>query len=107
MTGYYPEGRLINTSENLSALQSVSQLTDAYHDGKILEARAVVCDSSHNLIVELGNMKGIIPREEGAMGIREGTVRDIAVISRVNRPVCFIITGFKKDEFGKTVAILS
>ena len=46
MTGYYPEGRLINTLENLSALQSVSQLTDAYHDGKILEARAVVCDSS-------------------------------------------------------------
>ena len=107
MTGYYPEGRLINTLENLSALQSVSQLTDAYHDGKILEARAVVCDSSHNLIVELGSMKGIIPREEGAMGIREGTVRDIAVISRVNRPVCFIITGFKKDELGKTFAVLS
>ena len=107
MTGYYPEGRLINTLENLAALQSVSQITEAYHDGKILEARAVVCDSSHNLIVDLGIMKGIIPREDGAIGIREGTVRDIAVISRVNRPVCFMITGFKKDEYGKTVAVLS
>ncbi|MBQ5563538.1 MAG: S1 RNA-binding domain-containing protein, partial [Clostridia bacterium] len=107
MTGYYPEGRLINTLENLTALQSVSQITEAYHDGKILEARAVVCDSSHNLIVDLGIMKGIIPREDGAIGIREGTVRDIAVISRVNRPVCFMITGFKKDEYGKTVAVLS
>lgn len=107
MTGYYPEGRLINTVENISAMQSLSQLTDAYHSGKILEARAVVCDSSHNLIVDLGIMKGIIPRDEGAIGIREGTVRDIAVISRVNRPVCFVITDFRKNDDGKTVAILS
>lgn len=107
MTGYFPEGRLINTVENLSAMQSLSQLTEAYHDGKILEARAVVCDSSHNLIVDLGAIKGIIPRDEGAIGIREGTVRDIAVISRVNRPVCFVITDFRKNESGKTVAVLS
>ncbi len=107
MAGYYPEGRLINTVENLSSLQSLSQLTEAYHDGRILEARAIVCDSSHNLIVDLGCIKGIIPREEGAIGIREGTVRDIAVISRVNRPVCFVITDFRKNESGRTVAILS
>ncbi len=107
MTGFYPEGRLINTVENLSALQSLSQLSEAYHEGRILEARAIVCDSSHNLIVDLGAIKGIIPREEGAIGIKEGTVRDIAVISRVNRPVCFIITEFRKNESGRTVAILS
>ena len=83
MTGYYPEGRLITTAENIAAMQSMSSLTDAYHEGRILEGRAVVCDSAHNLIVDLGIMKGIIPREEGAIGIREGTVRDIAVISRV------------------------
>ncbi len=107
MAGYYPEGRLMNTVENLSAMQSLSQLNEAYHDGRILEARAIVCDSSHNLIVDLGVMRGIIPREEGAIGIREGTVRDIAVISRVNRPVCFVITDFRKNEAGRTVAILS
>jgi len=107
MTGYYPEGRLLGTVENLNALQSLSALTEAYHEGRILEARAVVCDSSHNLTVDLGAVKGIIPREEGAIGIREGTVRDIAVISRVNRPVCFVITDFRKNSDGKTVAILS
>lgn len=107
MGGYYPEGRLMNTVENLSAMQSLSQLNEAFHDGRIMEARALVCDSSHNLIVDLGVMKGIIPREEGAIGIREGTVRDIAVISRVNRPVCFVITDFQKNESGRTVAILS
>lgn len=107
MAGYYPEGRLMNTVENLSSLQSIAALTEAYYEGKILEARAVVCDSSHNLTVDLGVMKGIIPREEGAIGIREGTVRDIAVISRVNRPVCFVITDFRKNEDGKPVAMLS
>ena len=107
MAGYYPEGKLINTVENLSALQSLPALTEAFHEGRILEAIAVVCDSSHNLIVDLGPIKGIIPREEGAIGIREGTVRDIAVISRVNRPVCFVITDIRKNEAGKAVAILS
>ena len=107
MTGYYPEGRLINTVENLSAMQSLSALTEACHEGRILEARAVVCNSSHDLIVDLGIMKGVIPREEGAVGIREGSVRDIAVISRVNRPVCFVVTDIKKDEAGRMTAILS
>ena len=107
MTGYYPEGRLIGTAENLSAMQSPAALTEAFHEGRILEARATVCDSSHNLIVDLGAVRGIIPREEGAIGIREGTVRDIAVISRVNRPVCFVITEFRKSESGRTVAVLS
>ena len=107
MTGYYPEGRLLSTTENLYSLSTPVQLSEAYHDGRILEARAVVCNSSHDLIVDLGCMKGIIPRDEGAIGIREGKVRDIAVISRVNRPVSFIISGFRKNEAGRTIAILS
>ena len=52
-------------------------------------------------------MRGIIPREEGALGIREGTVRDIAIISRVNKPVCFIITDFIRDAAGRITAVLS
>lgn len=107
MIDFYPEGWLIDTLENRLAMQSASNLAEAYSEKKILEARAMVCDGDHNLIVDLGCMKGIIPREEGAIGIKEGTVRDIAVISRVNRPVCFIITGFKKGQDGRTVALLS
>lgn len=107
MTGYYPEGKLIMSAENAAYLQSASSLAEALREGRILEGRAVVCDSSHNLIVDLGVMKGIIPREEGAIGIREGTVRDIAVISRVNRPVCFVVTDIRKSESGRPVAILS
>lgn len=107
MNEFYPEGWLIESTENINALCSPSSIADACHDGKILEARAIICDSEHNLIVDLGCMKGIIPREEGAIGIKEGTTRDIAVISRVNRPVCFIVTGFKKNDEGVTIATLS
>ena len=107
MAEFYPEGWLIDNVENRNALSSSLALTEAYHEGKILEGRATICDSNHNLIVDLGSMKGIIPREEGAIGIKEGNVRDIAVISRVNRPVCFTITGFKKDDNSQTIAILS
>ena len=39
-------------------------------EGRILEARVTLCDSGHNLIVDLVSMKGIIPKEEGAIGIR-------------------------------------
>ncbi len=107
MVEYYPEGWLINTPENRAALQNISALNDACRDGQILEGRALVCDSAHNLLIDLGCMKGLIPREEGAVGIREGSTRDIAIISRVNRPVCFMITGFQKDAEGHVTALLS
>ena len=107
MTDFLPEGCLMETQENSMCMESVSSLCEAYRDRKILEARATVCDSLHNLTVDLGCIKGIIPRKEGALGIREGKVRDIAVISRVNRPVSFVITGFSRDESGATVALLS
>lgn len=107
MSEFLPEGCLIEESENATYMQSITSLTEAYREQKILEARATVCDSSHNLTVDLGCIKGIIPRKEGAIGIKEGKVRDIAVISRVNRPVSFIITGFDRDASGQTVALLS
>ncbi|MDD6021575.1 MAG: S1 RNA-binding domain-containing protein [Acutalibacteraceae bacterium] len=107
MTKFMPEGSLISTKENLSIMTSKAFLKEAFYSRKIIEARAVMCDREHNLHVDLGVMKGIIPREEGAIGISDGTVRDIAVISRVNKPVAFRITDFTQDESGHTVAILS
>ena len=85
---FYPEGHLIDKAENKASMQTPAALSDAMRDGKILEARSIICDNEHNLIVDLKCMRGIIPREEGALGIRECTVRDIAIISRVNKPVC-------------------
>lgn len=107
MTKFMPEGSLISTRENLNLLTSKAFLREAFYSRKIIEARAVMCDKEHNLHVDLGVMKGIIPREEGAIGISDGSVRDIAVISRVNKPVVFRITDFVSDESGRTTAILS
>lgn len=107
MKKFMPEGCLINTKENQTALMSKAGLKDAYYSKRILEARAVMCDKDHNLHVDLGIMKGIIPRDEGAVGISEGSVRDIAIISRVNKPVCFRISGFQEDTAGNTYALLS
>ena len=107
MSEFLPEGKLINNRENLACLSSIRSLREAIYTQKILEAPAVVCDSYHNLTVELGSFRGIIPREEGALGIRDGSVRDIAVISRVNRPVCFVVTDIKTDQSGREYAVLS
>ena len=107
MSLFLPEGNLINTEENQSYINNPDRFTEAYARQKILEAKALVCDCEHNLHLNLGGVKAIIPREEGAIGIREGTVRDIAVISRVNRPVCFVITDITTDESGAPLILLS
>ncbi len=104
---YYPEGYLIDSSENKLYQSSPINLSEACREKRILESRAVICDNKHNIIVDLKCMKGVIPRDEGAIGIKEGTVRDIAIISRVNKPVSFIIKDFARDENGSVYAILS
>ena len=107
MKDYYPEGVLINSDENKKHMTSEASLITAHSLELILEASVTMCDADHNLIVDLGVMKGIIPREEGALGIKEGKTRDIALISRVGRPVSFVIIGFEIDGFGKKYALLS
>lgn len=106
MIQFLPEGYLTAMGQQCS-FRSMAQVNEAMAQGKMLEARAIVCDSEHNLIVDLGVIKGIIPREECAIGIKEGFTRDIAIISRVNKPVCFKITSIKADEKFKPYAILS
>ena len=104
---YYPEGDLIDTQENRDALSTPQSLADAALTGRILEARVTVCDSSHNLWVDLPCMTGMIPRTEGAIGIAEGEVRDIALIARVGKPVCFRVLRIETDDEGQPLAILS
>ena len=104
---FYPEGILFNSLENQKMMMSLSNLIEAKNNKKILEAKAILCDSNHNLKIDLGCIYGVIPRLDGAIGIQEGVVRDIAVISKVNNPVCFIISEIKKDNNGKDFAVLS
>ena len=107
MNVYKPEGMLIDTVENKLMQRSFSTLKEAMEQNKILEGRTLVCDSQHNLIVQLGCCRGIIPRLHTVEGIDTGATRDIAIISRVNKPVCFQVIGFEEDDKGETFAILS
>lgn len=105
MKGFYPEGFL--QSDEVQKNHTVASLSDASAKGTILEAMAYMCDSDHNLLVNLGSMRGIIPRDEGAMGIKEGLTKDIALISRVGKSVCFVVEDIKTDSLGKKYALLS
>lgn len=86
---YVPEGQLLETAENKAYTSGHNGILKAMSDGAILEGLALLCDSEQNLIVDIAGIKGIIPRNETAIGIAEGHTRDIAVISRVGKPVCF------------------
>ena len=107
MQKYVPEGCLYETPENISYLRDLRGLFRAWETGATLEARAVICDSAHNLYVDLNGVRGFIPREDAALGIRDGSVRDVAILSRVNKPVCFRIVNLVKSSEGNYEAILS
>ena len=104
---FLPEGSLLDTPDNLTHLRTEAGLREAMQTGQRLEARVRVCDGSHNLHVDLPCMRGLIPRAEGALGISEGTTRDIALISRVNKPVCFSVVRIEHDGTGMPYAVLS
>ncbi len=103
---FYPEGTLIDRPSNRKHIGSYGGLMAAAEEGSILEARAVLCDAAHDLHVPLPCMPGIIPHDEGAIGIEDGTTRDIALISRVGKPVSFVVTGFEETQAGMR-AVLS
>lgn len=104
---FMPEGRLFTGMGNRRILSSRKGLEEAAENRETVEAFVSSCDIAHNLTVDLGTMKGVIPRTEGAIGIAEGTVRDIALISRVGKPVSFIIEDFTEDNDGRRIALLS
>ncbi|MBR6530966.1 MAG: 30S ribosomal protein S1 [Clostridia bacterium] len=107
MQKFQPEGQLISTPSNRAILSSPTSLHEAFLSGAVVEARALLCDKNHDLRVDLGCMYGIIPHDEGAVGISDGSVRDIALISRVNKPVMFRILGFRRDSNDREYAVLS
>ncbi len=87
MQPYMPEGLI-------TAVPSPESLRRGAGTGEIFQAMCVKCDEFHNLHLDLGSVRGIIPREETALGISEGKVREIAILSRVGKPVCFQVLAF-------------
>ncbi len=102
---YLPEGALLGTNENREYLSSLQGLEKARKDGIILEGVVTICDSqTMDLHVDLYGVEGIIRREECVLCDK---IKDIAIITRVGKPVCFKVLQIEKNQDGKAVAILS
>ena len=103
---YLPEGYLFGTRENREYISSRAGLERAKSEGKILESTALLCDSKMRLHVDLYGIVGIIDRCEAVYNQDSSDVKDIAIITRVGKPVCFKVMGFSYEN-GKEIAILS
>lgn len=86
---------------------SVSSLRDAMENGDVLEAVAQRCDPQQNLRLSLGPVTGILPRAEALSPWISGAEREISVISKVGKRICFTVTSLESDEKGAPVAHLS
>ena len=100
LSRFLPEGRRLETPENRAACASLSGLLSARDHDQILEGVALSCSPEHDLTVALGPFTGVIPRAETAVGVAEGTVRDIAILSRVGKPVCFLVERLEEGPGG-------
>jgi small subunit ribosomal protein S1 len=89
LNNYLPEGMQRLAGRRVC---TADDLRRAMRGDEIVSAAALLCDEAHNLHVSVGGVSGLIPRGEAAMGIAEGTARDIAILSRVGKTVCCKVT---------------
>ena len=107
MNQYKPEGMLISSTKNYEHIASYEGLREAYEKQMILEASVAMSDHNLNLIINFcPGIKGIIPKSEVIYSEQE-SVKDIAILTRVGKVVCFKIIGFERDQCGWITAVLS
>lgn len=108
MNEYKPEGLLIKTTKNYEYISSLSGIEKALEKQVILEAPVVLCDHNFDLHVELcSEVKGLIPRDEVEYTQNGEHIKDIAILTRVGKTVCFKVCGIKTLSNGEKIAILS
>ena len=98
--------RTENNYRNASRL-SAAELRAAMASREILQSTALAFDTQRQLRFELGGCRAVMPFGQCADGADTGSVRDIAVLTRVGRPTCFVIEGIDTDENGQPVYRLS
>ena len=86
MQTYRTEGNY-RSADRLSA----AELRAAMASREILQSTALAFDTARQLRFELGGVRAVMPFEQCADGAETGNVRDIAVLTRVGRPTCFVI----------------
>lgn len=104
---YLPEGSRLDQPENLAHCASMDSLLRAMARREILEGMALSCSPEHDLTVQVGPFLGVIPRKEAALGVAQGSTREIAILSRVGKPVSFVVTAVELTAAGEPRPILS
>ena len=104
---YFYEGKLLKTEKNRYYTQNPDTLCEAMEKGVILEGVSYLCDHDRHLHIRLGDIEGIIPKNECIYTQGGLPEKDIAIISRVGKPVCLKIIAMEQDECGNPRAICS
>lgn len=102
MLEYRAEG-LCRNANHLSR----EELSRCIAGGEVLQSTALAYDTDRRLRFELGGMRGIMPFADCVDAAPGETVKDIAVLTRVGRPTCFVILGTESDENGEEYYLLS
>ena len=89
MNSFLPEGLTPGVCPPEDARE---RLLLSRRNGLILEGQALCCTAEHDLLVSYGGVTGRIPRTEAALGITEGVTKEIAILSRVGKSICFTVT---------------
>ena len=105
---YMPEGyqNAIDSSRTRDLCATISGLEYALTHDIILEAPVALCDGNFDLHINLGECHGIIPRDEVMFCRDNEKIKDIAILTRVGKNICFKVIGFEKIN-GKITAKLS
>ncbi len=104
---YGYEGKLLRTARNERYLADIDGLYEAMAEGAIVEGISYLCDSDMHLHVKLGNFNGVIPSGECVYTPGNEPEKEIAVISRVGKPVCCKIIAVDRNANGEITPILS
>lgn len=110
-TAYLPEGLLLSSARNRELTSSLDGLRRAMETGTVLEGTASLCDASlclHVRFPALPDVEGVIPREEALFARPGEMIKDIAILTRVGKAVCFkVVSVGEPDEIGQVTVLLS
>jgi len=94
---YLPEGTRLKQPDYQRFYHTNDGMEAAWQKGEILEGTVTLCDENRDLYVRMGEMRGRIPRCEAGIGAEQGKMREIAILSRVGKPVCCRVIGKDGD----------
>ena len=90
---YCYEGKLLKSQPECT-LERILRAVDEF---TTLEGICYLCDGEKNLHVKIGKYEGIIPKSECVYSAHGLPEKDIAIVTRVGKPICFKVVGVDKN----------